>query len=70
MSSYQVPTKRFNEFSKILNTMDYDFSASSKSNPITFNDNRYLKSSGTNVLSNAVTLAILIQISILWQLTL
>ena len=65
MSSYQVPTKRFNEFSTILNTMNYDFSASSKSNPITFNDNRYLKSSGTNVLSNAVTLAILIQISIL-----
>ena len=54
MSSYQVPVKRNNEFSTIFNSLDYDINASSKSNPVLFNDARYLKSSGTNVSSNAV----------------
>ena len=54
MSSYQVPVKRNNEFSSIFNSLDYDVNASSKSNPVLFNDSRYLKSSGTNVSSNAV----------------
>ena len=54
MSSYQVPVKRNNEFSTIFNSLDYDINASSKSNPILFNDARYLKSSGSNVSSNAV----------------
>ena len=55
MSSYQVPVKRNNEFSSIFNSLDYDVNASSKSNPVLFNDSRYLKSSGTNVSSNAIT---------------
>ena len=55
MSSYQVPVKRNNEFSTIFNSLDYDVNASSKSNPVLFNDSRYLKSSGTNVSSNAIT---------------
>ena len=54
MSSYQIPIKRNNEFSTIFNSLDYDVNASSKSNPVLFNDARYLKSSGTNVSSNAV----------------
>ena len=54
MSSYQVPVKRNNEFSTIFNSLDYDLNASSKSNPVLFNDSRYLKSSGTNVSSNAI----------------
>ena len=54
MSSYQVPVKRNNEFSTIFNSVDYDINASSKSNPVLFNDARYLKSSGSNVSSNAV----------------
>ena len=54
MSSYQVPVKRNNEFSTIFNSLDYDVNASSKSNPILFNDARYLKSSGSNVSSYAV----------------
>ena len=53
MSSYQAPIKRNNEFSTIFNSIDYDVNLSSKSNPITFNDSRYLKSSGTTVSSNA-----------------
>ena len=55
MSSYQVPVKRNNEFSSIFNSLDYDVNASSKSNPVLFNDSRYLKSSGTSVSSNAIT---------------
>ena len=55
MSSYQVPVKRNNEFSTIFNSLDYDVNALSKSNPVLFNDSRYLKSSGTNVSSNAIT---------------
>ena len=55
MSSYQIPVKRNNEFSTIFNSLDYDVNASSKSNPVLFNDSRYLKSSGTNVSSNAIT---------------
>ena len=54
MSSYQVPVKRNNEFSTIFNALDYDVNASSKSNPVLFNDSRYLQSSGTNVTSNAI----------------
>ena len=54
MSSYQVPVKSNNEFSSIFNSLDYDVNASPKSNPVLFNDARYLKSSGTNVSSNAV----------------
>ena len=55
MSSYQIPVKRNNEFSTIFNSIDYDVNASSKSNPVLFYDSRYLKSSGTNVSSNAIT---------------
>ena len=55
MSSYQTPIKHNNEFSTIFNNMDYDFSLSSKSNPISFNDARYLKSSGTIVSSSSIT---------------
>ena len=55
MSSYQLPVKRNNEFSTIFNASDYDVNASSKSNPVLFNDSRYLQSSGTNVTSNATT---------------
>ena len=55
MSSYQVPVKRNNEFSTIFNSLDYDVNALSKSNPVLFNDSRYLKSSGANVSSNAIT---------------
>ena len=55
MSSYQVPLKRNNEFSTIFNASDYDVNALSKSNPILFNDSRYLQSSGTNVTINAIT---------------
>ena len=54
MSSYQVPVKRNNEFSTIFNSLDYDVNALSKSNPVLFNDSRYLQSSGTNVTSNAI----------------
>ena len=54
MSSYSVPLKRNNEFSSIFNSIDYDVNASSKSDPVRFNDSRYLKSSGTNVSSNAI----------------
>ena len=54
MSSYSVPLKRNNEFSSIFNSIDYDVNASSKSDPIRFNDSRYLKSSGTTVSSNAI----------------
>ena len=46
MSSYQIPIKHNNEFSTIFNNMDYDILLSCKSNPILFNDARYLKSSG------------------------
>ena len=55
MSSYQIPIKHNNEFSTIFNNMDYDVSLSSKSNPILFNDARYLKSSGTIVSSSSIT---------------
>ena len=55
MSSYQTPIKHNNEFSTIFSNMDYDFSLSSKSNPILFNDARYLKSSGTIVSSSSIT---------------
>ena len=55
MSSYQIPIKHNNEFSTIFNNMDYDVSLSSKSNPILFNDARYLKSSGTVVSSSSIT---------------
>ena len=54
MSSYQVPLKRNNEFSSIFNSIDYDVNASSKSDPIRFNDSRYLRSSGSNISSNAI----------------
>ena len=54
MSSYLVPLKRNNEFSTVFNSIDYDVNASSKSDPIRFNDSRYLRSSGTNVSSNAI----------------
>ena len=54
MSSYQVPVKRNNEFSTIFNALDYDVNASSKSNPVLFNDSRYLQSFGSNVISNAI----------------
>ena len=54
MSSYQIPVKRNNEFSTIFNSLDYDVNALSKSNPVLFNDSRYLQSSGTNVTSNAI----------------
>ena len=54
MSSYLVPLKRNNEFSTVFNSIDYDVNASSKSDPVRFNDSRYLKSSGTNVSSNAI----------------
>ena len=54
MSSYLVPLKRNNEFSTVFNSIDYDVNASSKSDPIRFNDARYLKSSGTNISSSAV----------------
>ena len=55
MSSYQIPIKHNNEFSTIFNNVDYDVSLSSKSNPILFNDARYLKSSGTIVSSSSIT---------------
>ena len=55
MSSYQIPIKHNNEFSTIFNNVDYDVSLSSKSNPILFNDTRYLKSSGTIVSSSSIT---------------
>ena len=55
MSSYQIPIKHNNEFSTIFNIVDYDVSLSSKSNPILFNDARYLKSSGTIVSSSSIT---------------
>ena len=55
MSSYQIPIKHNNEFSTIFNNVDYDVSLSSKSNPILFNDARYLKSSGTVVSSSSIT---------------
>ena len=55
MSSYQLPIKHNNEFSTIFNNVDYDVSLSSKSNPILFNDARYLKSSGTVVSSSSIT---------------
>ena len=55
MSSYQVPIKHNNEFSSIFNSLDYDVTASSKSNPVLFYDSRYLKSSGTSVSSSAIT---------------
>ena len=55
MSSYQIPVKHNNEFSTIFNYVDYDVSLSSKSNPILFNDARYLKSSGTIVSSSSIT---------------
>ena len=55
MSSYQLPIKHNNEFSSIFNSLDYDINSSSKSNPILFNDSRYLKSSGTSVSSSAIT---------------
>ena len=54
MSSYQVPLKRNNEFSTVFNSIDYDVNASSKSDPIRFNDSRYLRSSGSNISSNAI----------------
>ena len=54
MSSYQIPVKRNNEFSTIFNSLDYDVNALSKSNPVLFNDSRYLQSSGSNVTSNAI----------------
>ena len=53
MSSYLVPLKRNNEFSSIFNSIDYDVNTPSK-DPIRFNDSRYLRSSGTNVSSNAI----------------
>ena len=55
MSSYQLPVKHNNEFSYIFNSLDYDITSSSKSNPVLFNDSRYLKSSGTSVSSSAIT---------------
>ena len=55
MSSYQIPIKHNNEFSTIFNNVDYDDSMSSKSNPILFNDARYLKNSGTIVSSSSIT---------------
>ena len=55
MSSYQIPIKHNNEFSTIFNNVDYDVSLSSESNPILFNDARYLKSSGTVVSSSSIT---------------
>ena len=55
MSSYQIPIKHNNEFSTIFNNVDYDVSLSSKSNPILFNDARYLKNSGTIVSSSSIT---------------
>ena len=55
MASYQLPIKHNNEFSSIFNSFDYDITSSSKSNPILFNDSRYLKSSGTIVSSSAIT---------------
>ena len=55
MSSYQIPIKHNNEFSTMLNNIDYDVSLSSKSNPILFNDARYLQSSGTIVSSSLIT---------------
>ena len=55
MSSYQIPIKHNNEFSTIFNNVDYDVSLSSKSDPILFNDARYLKSSGTIVSSSCIT---------------
>ena len=54
MSSYQVPLKRNNEFSTVFNSIDYDVNVPSK-DPVRFNDSRYLKSSGTNISSSAVT---------------
>ena len=53
MSLYLVPLKRNNEFSSIFNSIDYDVNTPSK-DPIRFNDSRYLRSSGTNVSSNAI----------------
>ena len=53
MSSYLVPLKRNNEFSTVFNSIDYDVNTPSK-DPIRFNDSRYLKSSGSNVSSNAI----------------
>ena len=55
MSSYQIPIKHNNEFSTMFNNIDYDVSLSSKSNPILFNDARYLQSSGTIVSSSLIT---------------
>ena len=55
MASYQLPIKHNNEFFSIFNSLDYDITSSSKSNPILFNDSRYLKSSGTIVSSSAIT---------------
>ena len=55
MSSYQLPIRHNTEFSSIFNSLDYDISSSSKSNPVLFNDSRYLKSSGTSVSSSAIT---------------
>ena len=54
MSSYQIPIKHNNEFSTIFNNVDYHVSLSSKSNPILFNDARYLKCSGTIVSSSSI----------------
>ena len=53
MSSYQVPLKRNNEFSSIFNSVDYDVNTPSK-DPVRFNDSRYLRSSGSNISSNAI----------------
>ena len=53
MSSYQVPLKRNNEFSSIFNSIDYDVNTPSK-DPVRFNDSRYLRSSGSNISSNAI----------------
>ena len=55
MSSYQLPIKHNNEPSSISNSLDYDITSSSKSNPVLFNDSRYLKNSGTIVSSSAIT---------------
>ena len=55
MSSYQPPVKHNNVFSTVFNSNDYDITSSSKTDPILFNDGRYLKSSGLTVNSSATS---------------